>query len=116
MKCLRCGFRNAATVGYCQKCGAKIDLTVDEIQDALVDKARGEQAASTAHYAQQSLFFAVVIFMFVLTVFVLTGGTRSDVSALPSIVGGTRHVEVDYRIGDRLELPKGLVPFAAKRR
>ncbi len=112
MNCLRCNFKNPATVSYCQKCGGKLDLTADEIRDALVEKAQLERATSTEFYARQMLFFAVILFMVALTLVFLSGGAQTDSYAVPSIVSGTRYTEVGYSIPDRLVLHRGLVPYS----
>ncbi len=118
MNCIRCKHNNSATVTYCAKCGGKLDLTADEIADALMEKAQDEKASQTEFYAKQSLYFAVIIFMIAITAVILSGGalTDQDSYAVPSIVNGTKYTEVNYSIREKLDLQRGLVPFMAKRR
>jgi uncharacterized membrane protein YvbJ len=115
MNCLRCGHKNNATVAYCAKCGGKLDLTADEIAEALVQKAQDERASNTEFYARQALFFAVILFMLSITIFVLSLGAQTDSYAVPSIVDKTRYIEVQYNVMNRLDLPKGLIPYQEKR-
>ncbi|MHC4608058.1 MAG: hypothetical protein ACYTAF_14195 [Planctomycetota bacterium] len=97
MKCLMCGFPNPGTVSYCQKCGQKLDLTADEIQDSLAETAKKETQKSTEFYARRVLVFAVVFFVFAVTAFVATGGTPAETYYIPSASNGTEYTEVDYR-------------------
>ncbi len=114
MQCLQCSHNNPATIGYCQKCGARMDFTADQIQDALVQRAKGEVAANTAYYAKQALTFAVVLFLLTMSLFFLAGGAPEDKYAIPSIsmeVGqrGGKHVEVDFKL--ETEMPVQRVPL-----
>lgn len=118
MHCLQCNHNNPATTGYCQKCGAKMDFTADQIQDALVQKAKGEVAANTEHYAKQALTFAVIIFLVGISFFFLMGGAPEDRYAIPSVSmdagqTGGKHVEVEFKI--EMEMPKLPVPLDAKK-
>jgi uncharacterized membrane protein YvbJ len=118
VNCLRCKHANNATVTYCAKCGGKLDMTADEIAEALMSKAQDEKASQTEFYAKQSLFFAIIIFFIAITAVVLSGGalTDQDSYAVPSIVNGTKYTEVNYSIREKLDLQRGLVPFMAKRK
>ena len=118
MNCIRCHHNNAATVQYCAKCGGKLDLTADEIADALISKAQDEKASQTEFYARQSLYFAVIIFLIAITAVILSGGalTERDSYAVPSIVNGTKYTEVNYSIREKLDLQRGLVPFLSTKR
>lgn len=118
MICLQCNHNNPATIGYCQKCGAKMDFTADQIQDALVQKAKGEVAANTEYYAKQALTFAVVIFLLTISLFIVAGGAPEDKYSIPSVsmeVGqrGGKHVEVEFKL--QPEMPVQLVPVDPKK-
>ncbi|MBI2931741.1 MAG: zinc ribbon domain-containing protein [Planctomycetes bacterium] len=115
MKCLRCGHKNNATVAYCAKCGGKLNMTADEIRDALVQKAQEERAMATEHYARQALFFASIVFAIALTLVFAVGGAQTECTAVPSVVNGTKYLEMTYNVKDSLKLPLGRVPFSSKR-
>ena|SRR6185436_310503 len=109
MKCLKCRHDNPATIQYCQKCGVKLDMTADEIGAALVEKAQGERRVTTEHYAKQSLFFAGMLFVLSLTLFLLSGGAPEEVHAIPSAAGGSKYVEIGWRFDPPFE--RALVPL-----
>lgn len=115
MICLQCNHNNPATIGYCQKCGARMDFTADQIQDALVQKAKGEVAANTEFYAKQALTFAVVIFLLAVSLFFVAGGAPEDREVIPSASmevnrRGGKHVEVEFKL--ETEMPVRLVPLS----
>jgi uncharacterized membrane protein YvbJ len=115
MRCLKCSHENPQTVGYCQKCGSKMDFTADEIQGALMDQKREEVAHSTEFYARQALTFAFVVFMVALTCLVLsTGAPDTPPPAIPSASNGSKYVEVDVK--SEIEVPKMLVPLEVRRK
>jgi hypothetical protein len=115
MKCLKCSHQNAATVGYCQKCGAKMDFTADEIQGALIDKKREEVADSTEFYARQAITFAAVIFLVAITCFALSlGAPDTAPPAIPSAANGSKYVDVEYK--SDLEIPKFQVPLEVRKK
>jgi hypothetical protein len=99
---------------YCQKCGGKLDLTADEIRDALIEKAQHEKIKTTEFYAQQSMFFSILIFVIALTMVVLAGGAPDDVEAVPSATNGARYVEVGYQFEPPFD--REVIPFSAKRK
>ena len=115
MNCLKCGHRNNATIAFCQKCGAKMDFTADEIAGALVEKKREEVADNTAFYARQALTFAVVVFLVALTCLVLsTGAPDTSPPAIPSAAQGSKYLEVDYKVDT--DLPKLPVPLEVRKK
>lgn len=109
MNCLTCGHKNPGTVSYCQACGAKLDLTADEIRDALVEKARGEVIKSTEFYATQSIKFAVVILLIMVTLFVLASGAPEEIYDIPSVSTGTGHLSLDFKA--KVEIPRLVLPI-----
>src|SRR6266850_2349551 len=115
MNCLKCRHSNPATVVYCQKCGAKMDFTADEIQGALIDKKREEVAHSTEFYARQAITFAGVLFLVALTCMVFsTGAPETAPPAIPSASNGSKYVEVDYKT--EVEIPKLQVPLEVRKK
>lgn len=114
MNCIRCGHKNAATVSYCQRCGGKMDLTADEIAESLVDKKKGEKAADTEYYARQSVTFAAILLLLMITLLVLSLGAPEESYRIPSITLGSKHLGVDYKLN--LELPRLKVPLEVKKR
>jgi uncharacterized membrane protein YvbJ len=76
MKCFLCGAENPATVSYCKACGKKLDLTHEEIQNALREKATQESAQSVETQATQYLVLAVAFFLLMLTLRVMAAGMR----------------------------------------
>src|SRR5437016_6895214 len=79
MQCIKCSHKNPGTVAYCQRCGAKLDFTADEIQGALIENKREEIAHSTEFYAKQALTFAAAIFLVAATCLVLSMGAPEAV-------------------------------------
>ncbi len=105
MNCIKCRHKNPATVTYCQKCGMKLDFTADDITSGLVQKAQEERIETTEHYAKQSLFFAILLFVAAFTVFIMSGGAPAaeEIHVVPSITSGARYVAIDYRFDPPLE-------------
>lgn len=114
MNCLRCNYRNTGTMAYCQKCGARMDFTADEIAGSLVETAREETAANTEFYAKQALTFASVIFLLALTLFVLSFGAPQDSYYIPALSKGSDHVKVEFKLDP--QLPKLSIPFEIRKR
>jgi len=105
VNCIKCKHKNPATVTYCQKCGGKLDFTADDIAVGMVQKAQEERIETTEHYAKQSLFFAILLFVAALTLLIVSGGAPAseDIHVVPSITSGARYVSVDYRFEPPLE-------------
>jgi hypothetical protein len=114
MNCLRCNYRNPGTVGYCQKCGAKMDFTADEIAEALAEKGRQEVVQATGFHAKRLLTFAVILFLVSVTLLVLSGGAPEGKYSIPSAANGSKYVELDASID--AELPRPLAPLEVKRK
>jgi hypothetical protein len=114
MNCLKCNHRNPGTVGYCQKCGAKMDFTADEIAEALAEKGRAEVVQATGFHAKRLLTFAVVLFLLSVTLLVLSGGAPLGGYAVPSAANGSKYVELEAEF--HTELPRPLAPLEVKRR
>jgi uncharacterized membrane protein YvbJ len=114
MNCIKCGHKNAGLVGFCGRCGSKLDFTADEIQGALVEKAREEVAQTTEHYAKQALVFAAVVFMGMLTLLVLSTGSPDATFHIPSASNGMTHLQASYILDS--ELPRMLIPVEPKKK
>ncbi len=110
MICLQCNHNNPATIGYCQRCGAKMDFTADQIEAALVEKKKGEVVASTEYYAKQALTFGAVLFLVAISLFFLAGGAPEDAYAVPAASLEGKHVEMEYVF--ETEMPLQLVPLS----
>ena len=114
MNCLKCNHKTPGTLQYCQRCGAKMDFTADEIRSALVDKARGEVVAQTGYHAKRLLVLAVVLFLTAITFLVLSGGAPEDAYYVPSIGNGAKYVEVEGKLDP--QLPRLSVPLEARKK
>jgi len=115
MQCPKCHFRNpTGTVAYCQKCGAKMDFTADEIAGSLVETARGETAANTSFYARQMLTFAAVLFLVSMTLFVMSTGAPKEAYYIPALSKGAEHVKVEFKLEP--QIPKLSIPYEIRKR
>ena len=114
MNCLKCHYKNPGTMAYCQKCGARMDFTADEIAGSLVETAREETAVNTEFYAKQSLMFAVILFLLTLTLFVLSFGAPEESFYIPALSKGAAHVKVDFKMEP--DIPKLSIPYEIRKR
>lgn len=114
MKCPSCAHNNPSTVGFCVRCGGKMDLTADEIHDALVQKARVEIVQSSEFYAKQSLVFSVVIFLIMVTLLVLSAGAPEGEYFMPSVSANVKYLEVDHQA--KQDTDPLLIPLEAKKK
>jgi uncharacterized membrane protein YvbJ len=115
MQCLKCSHKNPGTVAYCQRCGAKLDFTADEIAGALIENKREEIVHNTEFYAKQALTFAAAIFLIAATCLVLSLGAPEAVpQAVPSASNGSRYVELDQKMEG--ELRKHYVPLEVRKK
>ena len=114
MNCLKCNYKNPGSSGYCQKCGARMDFTADEISGSLVETAREETALNTEYYAKQSLTFASIIFLLVITLWVLSFGAPEDSYYIPALSKGAEHVKVDFKMEP--DIQKLSIPFEIRKR
>lgn len=114
MNCPKCRSQNAGSVGYCRKCGAKMDFTADEIAGSLVEKARQETAQNTGFYVRQTLTLATVVFLVSVTLWVLTLGNPKEPYAIPALSKGAEHVKVEFKLDP--QLPKLSVPIEIRKR
>jgi uncharacterized membrane protein YvbJ len=78
MKCVLCGFDNPATVAYCKQCGKKLDLTHEEIKQALKEKAELESAQNVEHQSGQFVVIAAAFFLLMLTLRIMAAGLRPN--------------------------------------
>ena len=114
MQCMKCNYKNPGTIAYCQKCGAKMDFTADEIAGSLVETAREETAQNTEHYAKHTLTFAAILFLVSLTLFVLSLGAPDESYYIPALSKGAEHVKVEFKMTP--EVKKLTVPFEIRKR
>lgn len=114
MNCLKCNYKNPGTMAYCQKCGARMDFTADEIAGSLVETAREETAKNTEYYAKQSLTFAAIIFLFSMTLFVLSFGAPDESYYIPALSKGAEHVKVEFKMDP--QIPKLSIPLEIRKR
>jgi len=114
MQCLKCNHKNPGTIAYCQKCGAKMDFTAEEIAGSLAESARKETAAGTEHYAKQALTFAAILFLMSLTLFVLSFGAPEGSYYMPALSRSAKHVKVEFKLDP--QLPKLSVPLEIRKR
>lgn len=91
-----------------------MDFTADEIQEALVDKARTEVVAETGFHARRLLVLAVALFLTAVTLLVLSGGAPEEAYYVPSAASGAKYVEVEAKIDPALEPLK--VPLEARKK
>ena len=109
MNCLKCRHKNPGTISYCQRCGARLDFTADEIQAALVSDAREEVVADTGFWARRALFLAVTLFLLAITALVLSTGAPEGAYYVPASSRNARYLDVETRVAT--ELPKALIPL-----
>jgi uncharacterized membrane protein YvbJ len=114
MNCLKCNHKNPGTMAYCQKCGAKMDFTADEIAGSLVEIAREETAQNTEHYAKHTLTFGAVLFLLAMTLFVLSYGAPEEAYYIPALSRGAKHVKVEFKIDPQIQ--KLSVPIEIRKR
>jgi hypothetical protein len=114
MQCLKCNFKNPGTIAYCQKCGAKMDFTADEIAGSLVETAREETAANTEFYAKQSLTFGAILFLLAVTLYVLSFGAPEQSYYIPALSKGAEHVKVEFKLDPQIQ--KLSIPIEIRKR
>src|SRR5262245_35194329 len=114
MQCLKCNHKNPGTIAYCQRCGAKMDFTADEIAGSLAETARKETAATTEHYSKQALTFAAILFLLGLTLFVLSFGAPEGSYYVPALSRSAKHVKVEFKLEPQLQ--KLSVPIEIRKR
>ena len=103
MQCLKCNHKNPGTIAYCQKCGAKMDFTADEIAGSLVETAREETAENTEFYAKQSLTFAAILFLLAVTLYVLSFGAPEQSYYSPALSKSAKHVKVEFKMDPQIQ-------------
>lgn len=74
MKCVHCGQDNPGTMAYCKRCGKKLNLSHQEVQAALKEKATKESAKNVEYQTRQILVVAVVFFILMATLKVVAAG------------------------------------------
>lgn len=106
MKCLACEFKNPGTLAFCQKCGAPLDFSADEISDAMVAGEKEKRRTGTEHHSKNFLIAGVVLFLLSVTAWFLAGGAPQDVYLTPPaseqarFMTVSRHVEQVWGVRD----------------
>ena len=108
MKCFSCSNENPATAVFCQVCGSRLDLKVDEIAESLYQRAEEEAITETEKTTRQILVFAVVLFIISITIFISIN-KPVDENYLPSATIGANYVKVEHSTKSKVE--KMLVPL-----
>jgi hypothetical protein len=114
MNCLQCQNPNPATVQFCQRCGARLNLTHDEIRDSLIEKASQERADKTSQNARQALVFGIILFVAAVTLFFAAGSPPEGAVHLPSASENSKYGEFEYQYEPGVR--KALVPFEKARK
>jgi len=114
MNCIQCQNPNPATVQFCQRCGARLNLTADEIRDTLIERASQERADKTAQNAKQMLVFGIITLIASLTLFFAAGSAPEGAVHLPSAAENANYGDFEYRFEPVME--KALVPYEVKRK
>jgi uncharacterized membrane protein YvbJ len=113
VQCFHCGNKNTGGVIYCIKCGAKLDMTADEIQSFYAQKVRDEKKQAAEHHARRLLYFSVVLLLISITFMVMAGGVTKESSYIPSASLNAEFVKVRYEIEP--EIRPLFIPEEAKR-
>lgn len=111
MNCLQCGYDNPATGLFCKSCGAKLDLSADEIESALVEKQKGEKKKATEYWMRQSLFLSIVLFVAAMTFYIVTGGAPEGTYFTPSATKGSSSVRLVPTFDIEPSIEKPLLPL-----
>jgi uncharacterized membrane protein YvbJ len=98
MQCFACGTKNTGGVTYCAKCGAKLDMTADEIQSYYAQKVRDEKRTAAEFYSRRLLIFSVVLLLISITFLIMAGGAGENTSYIPSAASQSEFVRWDYEI------------------
>ena len=114
MNCIQCQNPNPATVQYCQRCGARLNLTADEIRDTLIERESADRAGKTVQNSRQALFFGIVLFVASLTLFIAAGSPPQGAVHLPSAAESAGYGEFQYKFEP--EMTKALVPYEVNRK
>jgi|SRR5688572_24425136 len=114
MNCIQCQNANPATVQYCQRCGARLNLTADEIRDTLIERASLERQDKTSQNARQALVFGIILFVASLTLLIAAGSPPEGALHLPSASEGAKYTEFEYKYEP--QVTKALVPFVQNRK
>ncbi|HZN63182.1 MAG TPA: zinc ribbon domain-containing protein [Planctomycetota bacterium] len=114
MNCIQCQNPNPATVQFCQRCGARLNLTADEIRDTLIERESLARVDKTNQNAKQALFFGIVMFIASLTLYIAAGSPPRGAVHLPSAAESATYGEFQYRYEP--EMSKARVPYEVNRK
>jgi hypothetical protein len=96
MNCLRCGFKNPSTVGYCLRCGAKLRPSAEEVKTILYEKAVDEEKARWEYYIRGWLWIAIILLLIAITIHIFAGGAWQEYT-LPSISYRSELIKDDFQ-------------------
>lgn len=82
MICQDCGFDNPARQLFCTRCGAKIDLDFEDVEELLQREVHGERADATSQQVHQYL----LIGGFILAISLLLRGCVASNPAQPDVL------------------------------
>ena len=114
MNCIQCQNPNPATVQYCQRCGAKLNLTADEIRDTLIERESLARSDKTEQNARQALVFGIVLLLASLTLYFAAGTAPEGGVHLPSAAQSGSYGEFQYRYEPDVTMER--VPFEERRK
>lgn len=113
MQCFHCGSKNSGGVLHCIKCGAKLDMTADDIQRFYAQKVRDEKKRAAEYYARRLFFFSIVLLLISITFMVMAGGVLKESSYIPSASLNAEFVKVRFEIEP--DIRPLFIPEEAKR-
>jgi len=113
MQCFSCGHKNTGGAIHCLKCGLKLDLNADEIQQYYAQKVRDEKKTAAEFHARRLLLFSIVFLVIATTFMVMAGGVAKESSYIPSAALNSEFVKVPYDV--RPVIKPLFIPEEAKR-
>jgi hypothetical protein len=96
VQCFFCQAKNTGGVLYCVKCGAKLDMTADEIQAYYAQKVRDEKKHAAEFHARRLLYFSIVLLLIAITFWVMAGEAPENTSYIPSATVHTEYMKMEY--------------------
>ena len=98
MKCLACSYDNPGTAAFCKGCGAKLDLSVDEIQSAMVETQKDEKKKATEYWLRQTMFLSFLGLVAAITFYVFAGAQETDSYFVPSARGEAALMRIEPKV------------------
>ena len=91
-----------------------MDLTAEEIHDALVEKQKGEKKKAAEYWVRQSLFLSSMIFLGAITFFIFSGGGPTDTYYVPSAAKGSNYIKIHPSVPPVDTAVRDLIPLPGK--